>query len=267
MCTMAGAAARDLVRIGLTAFLRLERVTHTWRVRGGSVVSILVRGSCVEPYRLCVAGFLLVVSLIPKDAVTCSFDDADVLAVRISGELAGPAELVEQIRADLAAIRAQYPFLDGVHAGTKWQPCELFAELTPEAWDGLGDGTYTALDSLNQLYDVVEISTFFTCCYATFEFGTFYSPTHLSSIYRTAEGIVAVEPNWRGGDPGNDIMSAGSGDYLFRRAWGDCSSGCLEEHFWSFTVTDGAVVPTGEWGDPLAVQGRTWSYVKRIFRE
>lgn len=214
-----------------------------------------------------VLGATLVASFMNNEASTCSFDDADVLALNISGQLAVPPELATEVRADLAAIRTAYPFLEAIHATSAWVPCTLFGELTPTAWAELGAGTYTGLDSLNQQYGPVEMSAWFGCCGVSLEFDTLYNAVILADIYSAANGVVLLSPDFIGGDPGMDIMSTGVGDYVFRSGWGDCPSGCMSEHFWSFEVRDGSVVLTGEWGDPLAVEARTWSHVKQIFRD
>ena len=59
--------------------------------------------------------------------------------------------------------------------------------------------------------------------------------------YRAIDGVAYAEPDAALGD-GSDIEAAKVQDrwhFVFRRAWGDCSSGCINEELSFFTVADG----------------------------
>ena len=43
------------------------------------------------------------------------FTDAEVIALELSGELLAPPELVNQVAADLAAVRAYEPYFETIH--------------------------------------------------------------------------------------------------------------------------------------------------------
>ena len=59
--------------------------------------------------------------------------------------------------------------------------------------------------------------------------------------YRAIDGVAYAEPDAALGD-GSDIEAAkvlGRWHFVFRRAWGDCPSGCIDEELLFFTVADG----------------------------
>ena len=59
--------------------------------------------------------------------------------------------------------------------------------------------------------------------------------------YRAIDGVAYAEPDAALGD-GPDIEAAkadGRWHVVFRRAWGDCPSGCIDQELSFFTVTDG----------------------------
>lgn len=59
--------------------------------------------------------------------------------------------------------------------------------------------------------------------------------------YRAIDGVGYAEPNAMLGD-GSDIEAAraeGRWHFVFRRAWGDCPAGCIDEELSFFTVADG----------------------------
>ena len=59
--------------------------------------------------------------------------------------------------------------------------------------------------------------------------------------YRAIDGVAYVEPDASLGD-GSDIEAAkvqGRWYFVFRRAWGDCPSGCIDQELFFFTVVDG----------------------------
>ena len=59
--------------------------------------------------------------------------------------------------------------------------------------------------------------------------------------YRAIDGVGYAGPDAMLGD-GSDIEAAradGRWHFVFRRAWGDCPSGCIDEEYSFFTVADG----------------------------
>ncbi|MDE0390646.1 MAG: hypothetical protein OXI57_01085 [Rhodospirillales bacterium] len=64
-------------------------------------------------------------------------------------------------------------------------------------------------------------------------------------MYGAIDGVAYVEPDASLGD-GPDIEAVkeqGRWYFVFRQAWGDCPSGCINEAFAFFTVADGEAAP------------------------
>ena len=60
-------------------------------------------------------------------------------------------------------------------------------------------------------------------------------------VYQAIDGVAYVEPDASLGD-GSDIEAAkvdGTWHFVFRRAWGDCPAGCINEDLSFFTVAGG----------------------------
>lgn len=204
----------------------------------------------------------------PVNAQHLDFSDAEVLALEISGALVAPADMVEQINLDLAAIRMLNPVFESIHAIPDWVPGELLVVLTPAAWDSYQQGAYTGLDALNQQYGPVHVSApYSTLPILYLLFAAPYHPMHLSDLYAQADGVEAAEPNSIFNATGHDIRSNAVGTYTFVLGWGDfCVPMCPFEHSWTFAVEEGRVTLLDEGGHPLAVQAQTWSQIKARYR-
>lgn len=75
----------------------------------------------------------------------------------------------------------------------------------------------------------------------------------LAPQFQNIEGVHYAEPNGYGGD-GNDIIAAIESDFLkceYSVGYGDCPSGCIYRHFWTFHINyDGSVEFVVSFGDP-----------------
>jgi hypothetical protein len=197
------------------------------------------------------------------------FDESVVLALEISQQLVAPAELVSQVAADLRAIRAAYPGMQSIRVRPSWVPGQLIIQLTTLAWADRAAGRYHGLDSLDAVYGPVAVTDSipdFQVLLLTF--AQPYNSPLLVNIYRGAEGIETLQANHVLGG-GDDVFSASgtyTGVYTFQKAWGDCERSCQYKHLWVFAVSEGAVELVQESGDPLAVEARSWSDMKRAFR-
>ena len=56
--------------------------------------------------------------------------DAEILSMKISGELLPPTALYEQIYNDLKAIRNAYPYTNSIHTSSPWVAGELLLGVT-----------------------------------------------------------------------------------------------------------------------------------------
>ncbi len=65
------------------------------------------------------------------------------------------------------------------------------------------------------------------------------------------------DPNLIGQCCWYEATESGDGyEVLIHAGWGDCPSGCINKHEWTFAVSrDGAVELTGETGDPIPAGG------------
>jgi len=181
------------------------------------------------------------------------YDDAEILALQVSGELLPPPLLYERISKELEVIHQFYPGMERIHVFPPWAPGELIVGLTDDALEEFMNGEYHGLDSLNTLYGPVEMELILFN-YILLEFSLNYNPECLSPIYSAAEGVLSAQPNHTIGD-GDDInatiMDSSFSVYTFRRGWGDCPSGCMEEHLWKFYVTESTVTFMQHEGNPI----------------
>lgn len=72
--------------------------------------------------------------------------------------------------------------------------------------------------------------------------------------FKTIKGIRGAGPGFSAGDGNNIKFSMGENriKFIFSKGWGDCPSGCIARHFWSFKVfSDGTVKFVKEWGAPI----------------
>ena len=169
--------------------------------------------------------------------------EAQLIALDISGQLLPPEELTQQVMEDLAAIRAAYPEIADIHYMPHYAPDQMLVGLTQEAIAQFKQGQYHALDELNAQYGVIEIDTGLLSFIGVIllKFERIYNIPLLSDIYEqaNAEGVRYAMPNYRIG--GNNTINADPPHYIFERAWGDCTLGCIYHKYWHFKVENGQV--------------------------
>lgn len=182
-------------------------------------------------------------------ALDCS--DATILGLEISGEPLAPLEIVNQVAQDVMLIRIRYPEVAGITVFPDWIPGDIHVALTEDAYLDYQTGTFAAFDSLtSHLGDasIVEYQ-FITSLYLSFE--DCYHPDFLAEEYAGLEGVRHASANLVGGD-GSDIISTQVGYYTFKHGYGDCPSGCMNNHFWDFHVDGGAVTLLNEYSNTLS---------------
>jgi len=72
------------------------------------------------------------------------------------------------------------------------------------------------------------------------------------------EGAIALTPDIIGASKWWEATAVAGGGYhvTITIGWGDCPSGCIDEHVWDFEVSaDGQVTLLGESGDPIPADG------------
>ncbi|MFA5423190.1 MAG: right-handed parallel beta-helix repeat-containing protein [Phycisphaerae bacterium] len=170
------------------------------------------------------------------------FIEAQLIAIEISGQLVAPNDLTSRILGDLALIRDACPQIAGITYRPHYVPDELMVGITEEAVQQYQQGQYHALDSLNQIYGVVEVEAHFGLVnFLLLKFNQVYNMPLLAQIYTESnlEGVKYAEANYLIGDGPTIIVRPPY--YLFIDAWGDCPSGCSNYEFWEFKVESGQV--------------------------
>jgi hypothetical protein len=156
--------------------------------------------------------------------------EAQVIALESSGELLAPEALVARIEKDLAAIRAHTPAVAEVHHTQKWQPGKLMIhDVTPESLERINKSPYGPVESKAIFQDKIFLVTFKKP----------YNPEKLAEVLKRDFGIENARPDGIiGGSSSITLTSdpSGKNTYVIMKGWGDCFSGCINKHFWTFTV-------------------------------
>ena len=158
-----------------------------------------------------------------------------------------------EIKQVLSLVRRTYPAMADVSARTEYGGATLVLGLEGAlrdaafaAWGGEREaappGTgHAAFDALNGRLGLRAVQA-----YSTFDSAVLYLDERANvaaavRAYRAIDGVGYAEPDAMLGD-GSDIDAAkvhGRWHVVFRRAWGDCPSGCINEELSFFTVADG----------------------------
>lgn len=207
--------------------------------------------------------------------------DAAILADRIAGrdsgrlllDLAIRNELERELADALRLVRAAHPQVAGIHARERYRPSVLILGLEPPLLrrvQGMFDragGVVTlrtgdpALDALNAELGLRGAKSMGPLG-VIFCLGPELNVVAAAAAYTNLDGVSYAEPETRLGD-GPDLEAARvKGDWylVFRDAWGDCPSGCLDEQF-SFFVIAGESVTRADSGEApfhLLMQDRRW---------
>lgn len=141
-----------------------------------------------------------------------------------------PEALVQRVDKDLQAIRAKYPAVADVHHTAKWVPGMIL----------LNDASKEKLDLISKsTYGPSEAHAIFQDTIYTVTFSKPYNPIKLAEILKNEFGIDKVEPNGMIGSSSSIILSSepsGKNTYVFTKGWGDCIAGCINKHYWKFTI-------------------------------
>ena len=185
-------------------------------------------------------------------------EEAQLIALSISGEIQPPQALSHDIEAHLTQIRAQYGNIDAVINSLSyrppWVPGRIIIGVDTTTNRMIKEDSYRAWDALNLKYQISEIKTtsFDTPNpWVVLSFDGILHPRHLATLYADLSGVKYAEPDGYAGDSPNIYpRSTPSGlTYLFRDAWGDCPSGCIYNKYWYFIITPTGPQLIGSW-DP-----------------
>lgn len=202
-------------------------------------------------------------------------EEAELIALCLSGELVAPDSLYNQILSDLAAIRATFgdtfEVVNRIKFSPPWVAGCLIIGFDDSTVQQIRNGQYHAWDSLNQQYQVTKIDTivFDWLGIALLSFEGRLHPYRLAEVYAVLPGVWAASPNGIRGDyPNIYARQTGSGlTYLFRDAWGDCPSGCIYSEYWHFIFEGDQPVFIGHWAPDEDPNEPDWWEEARLNRE
>lgn len=211
----------------------------------------------------------------PSDAVIL----ADRMVRRDSGQLlidlSTRDEMQREIADALRLVRAAYPEVAGVHAREQYRASMLILGLEPPLlrraqgmFDAAG-GVVTLrtgvreLDALNARLGL-RGARLLEPLGVIFCFGPELNVMAAAAAYARLDEVSYAEPDTYLGD-GPDIAAArahGEWYLVFRHAWGDCPSGCINEQFFVFVITGGSVAQADSEAPPIRrlMRDRGWGY-------
>ena len=165
--------------------------------------------------------------------------------------------LIDDIARVLRMIHAVWPEMAEVSARPKWEPGTLILRLEPYLFEAVSvslpeEGVSAPLctghpefDALNAAVGLrgVEILSFEYVSAVLIRFHP-REYIHSASIsYEEIEGVISARPDFILGD-GSDIevlWSGGKWYAVFRKAWGDCPSGCIFSEIQFFVEHEGEI--------------------------
>ena len=187
----------------------------------------------------------------------------------------GGADLAAELAHVLSAVRASSPDMAEVTARSPWEPGTLILRLEPALFQALSrilaaPGAEAALctgdaefDALNASFGLRAVQSFSFMSAVLAHFDPHLDVLLASLAYESLDGVSSAEPNFFVGD-GSNIGArwvVGTWHLVFRRAWGDCPSGCLYSELHLFTERKGAVERVG------AERSARWAPFARILLE
>ena len=165
------------------------------------------------------------------------------------------SELAHEIERVLSRIRDTHPVIKDVTVRENFDPWSLILHLEPDLngkvsrvvslLDDESESVplrtgHEQFDTLNTKYGLAAIEPYYSLSVAIFYFNKPIHPLLSLLDYVAIEGVESAELNARVGD-GPDIevsRSQGTWYVVFRKAWGDCPSGCIDSELFFFTVQE-----------------------------
>lgn len=198
--------------------------------------------------------------------------EAELMAMCLSGKVTAPEDLTEQMLDDLLYIRNNWKDdfepINSIRFWPPWVPGNVIIGFNDSTAQKIRRGEYNAWDKLNEQYQVIEIDTtsldVISCVVLSFEDNL--NSRRLAELYEGLPGVIYTEPNYYIGDRSNvypKIVWDGI-SYLFRDAWGDCPAGCISNEYWYFGSKRGIPLYIGHWiPDDDSSEPYWWSEAKQ----
>lgn len=191
-------------------------------------------------------------------------EEAELIALCLSGDLEAPDSLYSLILSNLGAVRSKFgerfEAINRIRFKPPWVESCIIIGFDEGTYQLVKSGEYDAWDELNSEYQVTEIDARILSAAVLYFKGVLH-PRRLSEFYRGLPGVRYVEPNHFIGDFSNVYprQTLQGMTYLFRNAWGDCPAGCISSEYWYFRVSGtGGVSFVGYWAFHLNDKPPSW---------
>ena len=215
---------------------------------------------------LAIAGLLLVIQCAkPNRPQAPSYyvktpmphEEAELVALYLSGEILAPLQLYEQVYGELQSIREcysnEYPVLNEItYLPPFFAASYVNFHIDQLAYTQLLHANYHSWDTLNAYYQLTE--------YHVREIGSYHyyvlemrfqgrrHPDVLAQAYQSLPGFLEyLEANMMDMSNIYPRMVQDTISYLFREGSGDCPSGCGISEFWYFASGGDSVAFIGHW--------------------
>ncbi len=166
-------------------------------------------------------------------------------------------DLTDEIARVLRMIRSTWPEMAEINARPLWEPGTLILHLEPFLFEAVSLGLpeeegvsapfctgHPGFDALNAAVGLrgVEILSFGVRI-IVIKFDPDENVHSASVSYEDVEGVIFAEPDIVLGDGSNIEMLWSDGKWyvVFRKAWGDCPSGCIFSELYFFVEHEGDV--------------------------
>jgi hypothetical protein len=174
--------------------------------------------------------------------------EAGLVALEYSGDLLATARMVDQIDADLAAIRGAYANMNGVIHSAPWKAGEVIVFLDDDAAQQVESGSYN-FDTLNAVTGSFgSPSEEISAGQIVYKYEEPYHPERVATaiLEANAPGVTAVTPSLVPGDNDRIILTSTTPSvlYKFELKYGEnCDVECTCGDFWMYEITqDGPVL-------------------------
>ena len=178
----------------------------------------------------------------------------------------------------LALIRQRYPAMAEISVREERRPATLLLGLEGALRDAVADRWgdegapavpptgIAAFDALNARLGLRAVQTFPALGSVALRLDERLNVEAAIAVYEAIDGVAYAEPDVRLGG-GSDIEATrarGTWHVVFRKAWGDCPAGCIDDELSFFTVEEGGWVErvelaraldTAAFGMPLLRRG------------
>jgi len=190
-------------------------------------------------------------------------EEAEEIAVLISGSVAAPRPLYERVQRELKAIRESWgdsiPQVVSIVGRAPFRS-QITMAAERDIVERIKAGLYRDWDSLNAMFGT-EIS--YLDNYIQVSVPTRVNIWRLMQSYESLPGVTNLWPSGGMFFDGPTLYAHMEGDqtaYLFRDAWGDCPSGCIYSHYYYFKSDRSGIQYLGDWlaGWPRTPEPNWW---------